>query len=422
MKEAAISTAQGSDGVTRYAPRRVSRPAEGRVFTGVAQGLAEHLDLSATQVRIAFLVLSVFGGFGVVLYAVLWVVIPTRRAVEDGRPAPTRRFEGRGQALAIGAVAVGLVLLLRGIGILQVDALVWPVAIVAIGAALIWRQADESQRVQLTRATGRIPSLLTGAGGTRSAVLRLAAGAVLVAAGIAAFLAVSHQLTAARNGIVATVVVLVGLTVITGPWWWRLVGELSAERRERIRSQERAELAAHLHDSVLQTLALIQRQSESPREVQRLARGQERELRTWLYRPADAEGTRFGAAMSTVAAEVEDAYGVAVESVVVGDADLDPRTEALVQSAREALVNAAKHSGVGTMSLYAEVEPDSVTVFVRDRGVGFDPDAVAGDRHGVAGSIVGRMKRHGGTATIRSTPGDGTEVELTMTRTTKVQQ
>ncbi len=354
--------------MTRYATRRVSRPAEGRFVAGVAQGLAEHLDLTPTQVRVGFVVLSVFGGFGVVLYAVLWAVVPARSSLADPQPARARRFGDRGQMVAIGAVAVGVVLLLRHVGILQVDALVWPVAIVAVGAALIWRQADEAQRDQVTRATGRLPSLLSGAGSTRSAVLRLAAGGVLVASGIAGFLAVSGQLTAARNGIGATVVVLLGLAVITGPWWWRLVGELSAERRERIRSQERAELAAHLHDSVLQTLALIQRQAESPREVLRLARGQERELRTWLYRPTDAEGTRFAAAMASVAAEVEDAYGIAVESVVVGDVDLDPRAEAMVQAAREALVNAAKHSGSPSISLYAETEPDSVTVFVRDRG------------------------------------------------------
>ena len=168
---------------------------------------------------------------------------------------------------------------------------------------------------------------------------------------------------------------LAGLALLTAPLWWRLVADLTEERRERIRSQERADLAAHLHDSVLQTLALIQRHSDEPREVARLARGQERELRTWLYRPEDRQESKLAAALEAVAGEVEDAYVVQVESVVVGDAEVDDRLGAVVQATREALVNAAKHAGVGTISLYAEVEPEEVTVFVRDRGAGFDPDA-----------------------------------------------
>jgi signal transduction histidine kinase len=167
---------------------------------------------------------------------------------------------------------------------------------------------------------------------------------------------------------------------------------------------------------VLQTLALIQRHADEPREVARLARGQERELRTWLYRPEDRQQSKLAAALESVAGEVEDAYVVQVESVDVGDAEVDEHLGALVQATREALVNAAKHAGVGTISLYAEVEPEEVTVFVRDRGAGFDPELVDSDRHGVRGSIVGRMERHGGAATIRSTIGAGTEVELSMDR------
>jgi signal transduction histidine kinase len=239
---------------------------------------------------------------------------------------------------------------------------------------------------------------------------------VLVAAGVGSFLLVSGTLSAARDGLVAGAAVLAGLALLSAPLWWRLVADLTEERRERIRSQERADLAAHLHDSVLQTLALIQRHSDSPREVARLARGQERELRTWLYRPEDRQQSKLAAALEAVAGEVEDAYVVQVESVVVGDAEVDDRLGAVVQATREALVNAAKHAGVGTISLYAEVEPEEVTVFVRDRGTGFDPETVGDDRHGVRGSIVGRMERHGGTAAIRSTPGSGTEVELSMDR------
>ncbi|MGH8861250.1 MAG: sensor histidine kinase, partial [Jatrophihabitantaceae bacterium] len=188
---------------------------------------------------------------------------------------------------------------------------------------------------------------------------------------------------------------------------------LSFERAARIREQERAEVAAHLHDSVLQTLALIQRNADSPREVARLARGQERELRTLLYADRTATG-HLADELRRNAAEIEDGYAVAVDVVVVGDIALTDDLAALVAAARESLVNAAKHSKSTTIALYAEVEPDGVHAFVKDRGVGFDPEDVADDRQGLRGSIVARMERHGGTAEIVSHPGEGTEVRLGM--------
>jgi signal transduction histidine kinase len=216
-----------------------------------------------------------------------------------------------------------------------------------------------------------------------------------------------------RDGFIAMLVTVAGAALLTGPWWIRVMTQLSDERAERIRSQERAELAAHLHDSVLQTLALIQRNAESPREVARLARGQERELRTLLYGPAAASG-QLARRLHETAAEVEDAYAVSVDIVVVGDAPLDDSLAAVVAATREGLINAAKHSGTTAVSVYAEVEPNEVSVFVRDRGVGFDPDAVAADRQGVRGSIVGRIERHGGEVRIRSAAGSGTELEIRM--------
>jgi len=207
------------------------------------------------------------------------------------------------------------------------------------------------------------------------------------------------------------------------PWWVRLVRDLGSERSARVAERERAEVAAHLHDSVLQTLALIQRQPENAREVLRLARSQERQLRTWLYGPTgyastgtgrDADPVTFPAALAAAAGEVEDTYTVAVAPVVVGDAAMDPQLAALVAAAREAMVNAAKHAGVAEISVYAEIGAGRAEVFVRDRGSGFDPDTVATDRRGLAQSIRGRMERHGGRAVVRSQPGQGTEVELTM--------
>jgi signal transduction histidine kinase len=192
---------------------------------------------------------------------------------------------------------------------------------------------------------------------------------------------------------------------------------LAQERAERIRSQERAETAAHLHDSVLQTLALIQRRTGDPAEVTVLARRQERELRTWLTGGAPAgDGGSFAAAVASAAEEVERLHGVRVEVVTVGDAPLDEGLAALVAAAREALVNAARHSRVDRVAVYAETSEDAATVFVRDRGVGFDPAAVDGDRRGIAESITGRLRRRGGHARVTSAPGAGTEVEMTVAR------
>jgi signal transduction histidine kinase len=214
--------------------------------------------------------------------------------------------------------------------------------------------------------------------------------------------------------VIFALVGLLGVGVVVAPLLWRTFNQLRAEREGRIREQERAELAAMIHDQVLHTLALIQRNSTDIKEVQRLARGQERSLRNWLYKPTASPTEKFAAALEQAAAEVEDTYAIEVETVVVGDTECDERVAALVAAAREALVNAARHAGVEIVSLYAEVEADELSVFVRDRGAGFEMDKVEESRHGVRGSIVGRMQRHGGRAEIRSAPGDGTEVRLTL--------
>ena len=215
------------------------------------------------------------------------------------------------------------------------------------------------------------------------------------------------------NAVLVVLVVGAGFALITGPIWVKMVRDLSVERRERIRAQERSELAAHLHDSVLQTLALIQRNADAPREVARLARGQERELRTLLYGDRAATGM-FASAVRAVAAEIEDSYAIHVDAVVVGDTTLDADLQALVQAAREAIVNAAKHAGVGTVDVYAEVEESEVLLYVRDRGRGFDPSAVPDDRQGLRGSVRERVERHGGTVRLRSAAGEGTEIEMRM--------
>ena len=191
---------------------------------------------------------------------------------------------------------------------------------------------------------------------------------------------------------------------------------LATERSERARSDERAEMAAHLHDSVLQTLTLIQKRASEPGEVGSLARSQERELRNWLYGAAGLNAESLAGALEEVCADVEERHRVEVELVTVSDAPLDDSILALVSASREAVINAAKFAGVDKVSVYSEVEGMDVRVFIRDRGIGFDPTAIDGDRQGVRESIIGRMQRHGGQAAIRSTPDTGTEIELTITR------
>ncbi len=387
----------------RAAPPRASRRPERGLLGGVAAGIAAHLGIPVRTVRIAFALLVLAGGLGAALYGAYWIVLPV---APDSPPLPSRRRVKDAAAVVLAVMAVGALAQATPSGALFV-----PIVLGCVGGALIWRQASDPQRDRLRRLSR---TSLLASGSDREGQLRLAAGAALVIAGAVLVLARAN-ITAVRDGIVALVVSAGGLALLTGPWWMRLVSQLSEERAERIRSQERAELAAHLHDSVLQTLALIQRNAELPREVARLARGQERELRTLLYGTRTA-GDSVADDLRAAAAEVEDAYAVSVDVVVVGDAPSDPGLGALVAAAREAMVNAAKHSGAGEISVYAEAEEDAVTAFVRDRGIGFDPDTAAGDRQGVRGSIIGRMDRHGGTARIVSGAGRGTEIELRMPR------
>jgi len=229
-------------------------------------------------------------------------------------------------------------------------------------------------------------------------------------------LATTGQLANARNGFAATLVILLGVVLVSAPLWRRLMTSRDAERAARVRSEERAAVAAHLHDSVLQTLALIQRHADEPQAVSRLARSQERELRAWLYEPAVTAGGTWAALVAGIVADVETNHALTIDPVVVGDAPVDDRLTALGAAAREALVNVAKHAGVASADLYSEVTPDQVSVFVRDRGAGFDPDDVPADRRGLRDSVTGRLERLGGKAVVRSAPGEGTEVELVLPR------
>jgi signal transduction histidine kinase/phage shock protein PspC (stress-responsive transcriptional regulator) len=415
---------------------RLHRRVDGRLVGGVCGGVADHLGLDPLRVRVAFALLSGIFGFGLALYAALWVFVPSEAplagaaagpaglaaASRDGRrPSRTRsaRRGDTGQLVALSALGAGILLLLANTSLGVPLELAGPVLLAAAGVALIWTLGDDAERRRLQSLPSRAPLVeRLSAPGSRGRAVRVVAGVLLVAAGVVTFLAGRGDLASAGPGLLAVAVVALGVVVVAGPFLWRLLRERDAERRERIVSQERADVAAHLHDSVLQTLALIQKQADDPRSVVRLARAQERDLRGWLYGGPGEPAVSLAAALREVAAQVEEAHGVPVELVSVGDAALDDDLAALVAATREAVVNAAKHSGASVVDVYAESTADEVDVFVRDRGKGFDPDTVPADRLGLRGSVVGRVERHGGRARIRTAPGEGTEVRLTLRRET----
>ncbi|MDQ1723568.1 MAG: hypothetical protein QOG52_596 [Frankiaceae bacterium] len=374
------------------------RPSDRRWIAGVASGLAAHLAVDVVLVRLAFVVLAAFGTFGILAYAALWIaVLPVRGGRETTAEDWLRRVAAKDTVLVIVAAVV---VVAAGHSHMRFP-LPWQLLAAAFGAGITWRQADLRRREFVEpRLWSRI---------------RFASGALLVVAAAVGVLRDAASLTQLRAGFIAVVVVLVAVALVTGPWWLRTVQALSSERGERIRSQERAELAARVHDSVLQTLTLIQRNADDPKAVHRYARRQERNLRELLYRPAAATG-QFSAAIEKQAAEVEDEYAVTIDLVVVGDCALDERTTAIIDAAREAMVNAAKSGGVDEFAVFAEIEATEVTVFVRDRGKGFDADNVPASRAGIRESIVGRMRRVGGSATVRTAPGQGTEVKLSLQR------
>ncbi|MFZ1412873.1 MAG: ATP-binding protein, partial [Micropruina sp.] len=314
----------------------------------------------------------------------------------------------------VALVGGGLLWLLQATGLGLPEAVFWPAVIFSVGLMLVWWQADHISnraiRATPTRVQWVAPLLAHW-----STVVSFGVG--LSASGVAiALVAVAQP----GLGEVARLFLVLGLSVATlllaaAPWIIRVRRSLAAARQEKMIADTRADMAAHLHDSVLQTLALIQRQAGDPRAVAGLARRQERELRAWLYGETAAEAT-LKVALTGVAADVEDVHDVPVELVLVGDTELTTELTALVAAAREAMVNAAKHSEAAKVDVYAEVEDAVVEVFVRDRGVGFDPDSIPADRLGVRGSIVERLRRVGGNATIRSIAGEGTEVRLEVRR------
>lgn len=371
-----------------------------RWLAGVASAIAREVGVDALVLRLAFVCLTLTGGVGLALYAGAWLAFTFYDRSHPGRAyapvakgrTPTRRLVG------VAAIVLGLLSLANDALSLGVhDTALWPVGVAAFGMLLAWSsgKVDWAAPFELVRAV---------------------AGLVLVAGGVIAFIALNVGAAAAPKALLVGTLVLSGVVLVVAPWVWRAASQVSQARLERARADERAELAAHLHDSVLQTLSSIQRSAGDRAATLKLARQQERELRQWLFGKKPASSADVRSALTRVAAEVEEQLGVPIETVVVGDAPLDERLEAVLAAAREAMVNASQHSGAARIDVYAELDDEAFELFVRDTGRGFDPKAVPPDRHGVSGSIIERLARAGGKATISSEPNGGTEVALSLPR------
>ncbi len=371
-----------------------------RVITGVGGGIGASLGVPAIYVRAAFVCLSFAGGVGVVAYLLAALLAPSADAHSDQTPLITVR-----RMIGLALMFVAAMMLLDQVGLWFGD-FVWPATLVIVGLAI----AIETSGVNYEKSLAGI----AGADGTKRSWWLVVGGIVMMVAGISVSLSSLDSLRGVGVLAVAVVAALGGFFIVAGPWLWSLIEELRTERRQRIRSEEKAEMAAHLHDSVLQTLALIQR-TDDPKKMVTLARSQERELRSWLFDEAAGDAETLVGALSAAASKVEEAHDVPVSVVVVGESTLPAeRQHALVSAATEAMMNAAKHSGAPKVSVFAEAVGGSVDVFVTDQGHGFDPTDVGADRRGIAESIERRMKRHGGKVMIDSEIDAGTEVHLTM--------
>jgi signal transduction histidine kinase len=409
----------------RHDPFRLHQPPNGqlqrdpaqRIAGGVAAGLAAWKGYNVTTVRIVFVLIAlVTSGTGVALYVAAWLFLPAAdqtAADQPGSIAAKARTDSRGIALAAGlAVLLTLFLLVAGVfndGWLAGWA--WPQVFSIAGLTLIWRNSPAEEQASLKRMVEPLEAAAGGTSGSKLSVARIVLAGALLIAGVS-WLATDKKEIALLRPLGAVALVIAAIVLLLGPWWLRIGRDLVDERQARVRLEERAEVASRVHDSVLQTLALIQRQADDPQKVIALARVQERELRDVLFGSKAADS--FSSALRDVQQDVEARYGVQVEMVTVGDCSVTEHVGALVAAAREATVNAAKWSGVTVISLFAEVEADVASVVVRDRGKGFDPSSVQPDRKGVAESIYGRMARFGGTAVITSAVGEGTKVTLTM--------
>ncbi|MGO9196134.1 MAG: PspC domain-containing protein [Acidimicrobiales bacterium] len=404
----------------RWHPTRgpLRRSADDRMVAGVCGAISRRLGVDVTIVRVVF-VLVALSSFGVAAYVLAWLFIPLEGDHTNIASRALNDLRGIAMAIAFVPLLVIGLLVASALGASWLTSLSWSVIISAAGLVLVWRNADDAEKALLHRIAAPLADLVTPGSRSRQVLgIRLLLGALLLSGGLALLL-VGHKTSAGFKPLGGLLLVIGAIVVVFGPWWLRLARDLVAERQARARAEERADMASRVHDSVLQTLALIQKQADHPQQVVQLARAQERELRSWLFEGQPLGSTNeqdltFGAGVQRIQHEVEASHGTTVDVVVVGDCPLDEQLRGMLAAGKEATVNAAKWSGAPVVSLYAEIEASGVSMFVRDRGVGFDPDQVPADRKGITESVQARMARLGGSATIRSAPGEGTEVALSL--------
>ena len=373
---------------------------------GVCAGIATHLGVNVWLVRAIFVGLLFLNGVGALAYALAIALIPAGNPASSQLAAPTRLAaqlnqlqskDGRDQATTIfsGVVLLALaaILVAWSRGWLESNAYL-PLLIIGCGAALAWSQAEEVMHTPRSMA----------------AIARLAAGLALAVLGVLIWLSDHTDMSGMLIGAFAALVMLSVVALVLAPLWLGVIRQLSQTQAAQARASERADIAAHLHDSVLQTLTLLRAQADDPQRVAALALSQERELRAWLYGDNHPTNENLRSEVESVSREIEQLYGVPVDSVIVGDTPATAKTRVLTSALREALANAVRH-GKPPISLYVEVSGQEVEAYVRDHGAGFDLETINPDRHGVRDSIIGRMQRHGGSATIRARE-PGTEVCL----------
>lgn len=366
-----------------------------RVIAGVAGGLADTLGVRDGYVRAAFVTLLAAWGIGGVLYLLLWIA--TFDKVDDRAVNPVET----GRAVGLGIAFLGLLFLMGAVGLWPNSVLVLTAGALSFGLAAVTDPSSPGPLAALIN-----PDV------DRVGKVRLVFGVVLLVGGLVTLNAAVGDILGVGTIFLAVFLTGLGIFMAFGPWVKRLLTDLSAERSERIRQEERAEVAAHLHDSVLQTLALIQR-SDDPQRMAILARQQEGELRDWLYGTAPLDGVDLmSTALKRAAAKVEEDFQIPVDVVTVGDHPVEDRTKGVIAAGTEAMVNAAKHSGADRVSLFFEVEDDSLEVYVTDQGKGFDLASIPADRKGISESIRSRMEKIGGEVDIESESGEGSEVML----------
>lgn len=397
--------------MSRFITPPVSRSPRGGEFSGTSRALGEIFGVSGLLVRTCIAILATAKGLGIGLYILAWALIPKRKGEEEGGDHLTSFRHSLGMVL----VTAGIMVIARYLGLWFTDGTTAVVSLIAIGFMVVWERADDAERAGIdavvgTLMGGKVPDLY------KLGWIRLFVGAIFMTGGIGVMVVTTRGVSTGDMADIAIAITLtmVGVATVALPLIQQANRKTEEAVRDRVRAEERADMAAHLHDSVLQTLALIQR-TQDPNRIHQLARQQERALRTWLFSDQTQEqvAKTVREAMEMAATHIEGIWPVKVELVVVGDRDLTPALEQVIAATSEAVVNAAKHAQVDKIDVFADVKADTISVWVRDEGVGFDPGTIDESRQGVRNSIIGRLDRLGGQVQIYSEPGEGTEIEIT---------